>query len=112
MAKRNYKVTCVGLTEEAQPARLTFYVYGAESVEEARTQVRADKYNRRVMTGSNINYETVELHVLRCSATGEISEKNKPSEQSILMKENAELDRLHTAWRRARHPHLEPRNEW
>jgi len=91
---------------------LTFYVYGAENVESARAVVRADKYNRKAMTESNIDYETVELHVIRCTATGEVGDSDIPAELDIMMKENAELDRLYNIWRKSRHPQLESHNEY
>ena len=91
---RNYKLSCVGLDSDGQPARLVFFVYGVEGVENARRIVRKDKIRRRLMRQQNIDWDSVELRAVRCNGQGEVADSDTPQELDVMMAENKDIDDL------------------
>ncbi len=99
---KNYKLSCVGVDENDAPARLKFFIYDVEGVEEARNQARKDKYRRKVMGQSGIDFRRVELRAVRCDSNGEVADDDLEKELQIMTAEAVELERLHLEWKYAR----------
>ena len=93
----NYKLSTVGLDEDGQEARLVFYAYGVESMTAARAQVRADRYNRKVMRRQGIDWKTCELLVVPCNKKGEVTDRNHPKELEYRMVEAERLAKMKAA---------------
>ena len=92
--KNNHKLSCVGLDDDEQPARMIFFVYGVESVEDARNEVRKDNIRRKMMRQNNVDWKSVELHALRCNAKGEVAESDLEQELGIMAIEADQLEAL------------------
>ena len=94
MAKqlKNCKLSCVGLDKDGCPARMIFFVYGVEGVENAKRISCKDRFNRKIMRQHNLDHNTVGLHTVPCNAKGEVTDRYIPQELDIMMAENQEIE--------------------
>jgi len=91
---KNYKLSCVGLDDDNQTARMVFFVYGVEGVENARRIVRKDNARRRMMRQHNVDWKMVDLHAVRCNSKGEVADSDLEQELSIMSIESAQIESL------------------
>lgn len=91
---RNYKVSCVGVDDSNQPARLSFFIYGVRAVENAFRIVRKDSYRRKMMRRENINWETVQLDAVECDKLGEVFEEELGNELIIMERQLQTIKQL------------------
>jgi len=71
---RNYKVSCIGIDDEGTPAKLTFFIYAVQGVENAIRIIRKDPPRRKMMRKENIDWETVQFSAVQCNRLGEVIE--------------------------------------
>lgn len=101
--QNNYKLSCVGVDNNGNRARFSFFVYSVKDVEAARDVVRSDKRRRRLMTRQNVDWKTVNLRVVRCSKSGKVGNGDRALEEQIELRERQEQDALVAEWNEQTH---------
>ena len=101
--QNNYKLSCVGVDNNGNRARFSFFVYGAEDVEAARDAVRSDKRRRRLMKRQNVDWKTANLRAVRCTKSGTIGNGDRKLEEQIESQERQEQEVLVAEWKERTH---------
>ncbi len=99
----NYKLSCVGVDDDGNRARCTFFVYDAENVETAREQVRADNQRRKIMRRQKVDWRTVTLRAVRCNSEGGVGATDRVLEEQIESQERQEQNTLVAEWKEQTH---------
>ena len=95
----NYRLSCVGVDDNGNRARCTFFVYGVKNVETARKAVREDNQRRKIMRRQKADWRTVTLRAVRCNNSGGIGATDRKMEEQIERQEQEQLDVLFAEWK-------------
>jgi len=95
----NYRLSCVGVDDNGNRARCTFFVYGVKNVEAARKVVRADNQRRKIMRRQKADWRTVTLRAVRCNKSGGVGATDRKAEEQIERQEQEQLDVLVNEWK-------------
>ena len=101
--QNNYKLSCVGVDNNGNRARFSFFVYGVEDVEAARDAVRSDKRRRKLMKRQNVDWRTATLRAVRCSKSGNVGNGDRVLEEQIESQERQEQNTLVAEWKEQTH---------
>lgn len=101
--QNNYKLSCVGVDNNGNRARFSFFVYGVVDVEAARDAIRSDKRRRRLMKRQNVDWKTANLRSVRCSKSGKVGNGDRVLEEQIESQERQEQNVLVTEWKERTH---------
>lgn len=94
----SYKLSCVGVDENGNRARCTFFVYDVENVSAARAVVRSGSQRRKIMRRQKIDWRTVTLRAVRCNSEGGVGATDRLNEEQIERQEQQEQDVLLEQW--------------
>lgn len=104
MARLNsYTLSCVGVDDNGNRARLQFFVYNVTSVEQARNLIRSDNRRRTIMRRQNIDWRTVTLRAVRCNKSGGVGATDRTTEEQIKRQEQAQMEVLVDEWKTKTH---------
>jgi len=70
MTHSNYKITCVGIDNKGQLAKVSSFVYNAESVNEAMREVKKSRIRKKLLKVNNIDPKTTDFVIVQCDEKG------------------------------------------
>ena len=96
---KNFKLSCVGVDDNGNRSRCTFFVYGVKNVEVARSEVRENNQRRKIMRRQRIDWRTVTLRAVRININGGVCATDRMMEEQIERQEYEEQDALMVAYK-------------